>query len=108
MSLSDVMEERIYTINLRRGVMTSPRWKKSDDSVSFIRNFLKRHMKSQDIIIDNAVSKEIWKHGNQRPLRKIRIKAVKDDENKVTASLFGTASVVIEESKSEKIEEKKK
>ena len=86
------MEERVYTINVRRGVISSPRWKKSQDSVFFIRNFLKRHMKSEDVKIDNSISRSIWSKGNQNPPAKIRIKAVKDDEGMVTASLFGIIS----------------
>ncbi len=99
------MEERIYTINLRRGVLPSPKWKKSDDAIAFVRNFLKRHMKSDEIKIDSSISEYIWQHGNQRPPSKIRIKAVKDNDGKVTVSLFGV--VTVEEIKVEKSEEKK-
>jgi len=99
------MEERIYTINLRRSVLFSPNWRKSDDAVAVVRNFLKRHMKSDDIKIDPSISKNVWQHGNQRPPSKIRIKAIKDDEGKVTASLFGV--VTPEELKVEETKEKK-
>ncbi len=104
------MEERVYTINLRRAVLLSPTWKKSDDAVAFVRNFLKRHMKAEEVKIDSSISEKIWEHGNQRPVGKIRIKAVKDDEGKVTAQLFGVVTVeeLKEKPKEEvKVEEKK-
>ncbi len=93
LSKGGFMEERVYTINLRRGVLTSSRWRKSDDSVAFVRNFLKKHMKSDNVKLDGSISKKIWEHGNQNPVRKIRVKVEKDDEGIVTAKLFNAGSV---------------
>lgn len=105
------MEERVYTINLRRGILNSPRWKKSDDAVGFVRRFVSKHMKSGEVSIDNSISMKIWEHGNQNPTGKIRIKVVKDDDGKVTARLFDSAPLepeMKEEKTEEKIEEKPK
>lgn len=97
------MEERIYTINLRRSSLKSPKWKKAKDVMSIVRNFLKKHMKSDDIKIDSSITEKIWQHGGRNPPNKIRIKATKTDDGKVEAVLW---EKVTEEVK-EKTEEKK-
>jgi large subunit ribosomal protein L31e len=74
------MEERIYTINLRKSSLKTPRWEKSKDSVAVVRNFLKKHMKSDDVKIDGSISEKIWSHGGSNPPNKIRIKVTKTDD----------------------------
>jgi len=107
------MVERIYTINLRRLTSKAAKWEKSKKSVTIIRDFLKRHMKTEEIKLDKSITEEIWKRGNQKPPRKIRIKVTeteegeKDEKRKVVkAELLGI--IPLEEPKKEvKLEEKK-
>lgn len=101
------MEERIFTINLGKEFRKYSRLEKSKRSVAKVRNFLKRHMKSDDIKIGSSINEEIWKKGDQSPPPKIRIKAIKTDEGVVRAELLG--EVFVEEVKpKEKVEEKEK
>jgi large subunit ribosomal protein L31e len=74
------MAERIYTINLRKATLKVPRWKKSKMSVAIVREFLKRHMKADEIKIGKSITEKIWKSGNQNPPNKIRIKATETEE----------------------------
>ena len=37
-------------------------------------------MKAEDIIIDNELNEFIWARGIQKPPRKVRVRAIKDDE----------------------------
>ena len=107
------MVERIYTINLRRLTTKAAKWEKSKKSVAIIKDFLKRHMKTEEIKLDKSITEEIWKRGNQKPPRKIRIKVTeteegeKDEKRKVVkAELLGI--IPLEEPKKEvKLEEKK-
>ncbi len=92
------MEERVYTINIRKGTLTSPKWEKSNDSVVYVRNFLKKHMKTKEVKIDNSISEKIWEHGSKFPTGKIKIKARKEDDV-VTAYLWGKEPLILEESK---------
>lgn len=104
------MEERAYTINIRKGTLTSPKWEKSNDSVVFVRNFLKRHMKTKEVRIDNSISEKIWEHGNKYPAGKIKVKVRKDDEGVVTAYLWGKEPLIEEvkkKGKETKVEEAK-
>jgi len=82
------MKERIYTIPIRQKLLKKPRWERSKEAMGLIRNFLKRHMKSDKIKIDKSIGEEIWKGGGQKLPGKIKIRVVKDDEGTVTAELW--------------------
>lgn len=82
------MEEKVYTINIRRGILDKPRWNRSKHAVSYVREYLKKHMKVDYVKIDNAISEKIWARSITKPLNKIRVKAIKDDEGIVKAVLW--------------------
>lgn len=102
------MEERIFTINLRREGLTTARWKKSNRASSAVRNHLRRHMKVDNIRIGDSINKEIWSRGDQKPPAKIKIKAIKikddDGDDLVKAEMWGH---VFEEEVKEEPKEKK-
>ncbi len=107
------MEEKIFTINIRKSIANAPKWEKSKKSVAVVRNFLKRHMKGDEIKIGQSITEEIWKGGNQNPPCKIRIKAIKTEEGEgeekkkiIKAEMLGV--VFPEELKKEKKKEKPK
>jgi len=82
------MEERIYTINIRRGIIDKPRWNKSNYASKFVRNYLKKHMKVEEVKIDKSINEKIWQRGITNPIRKIRVKVTKEDDGTVKAELF--------------------
>jgi len=77
------LEERIYTIPLRRAWLVS-RYKRVPKAVKLVRNFVLRHMKAESIVISNDLNEELWSRGIQKPPRRIRVKAEKDKEGVVT------------------------
>ncbi len=78
--------ERIYTIPLR-DVKKMPRTKRAQKAVRYIRSFLEKHMKSDDIIIDKELNEKIWERGIEHIPSKIRVKAEKEEDGRVVASL---------------------
>jgi len=81
--------ERIYTIPLR-DVKRVPRTKRSPKAMRYIREFIQKHMKTEDVIIDQAVNEKIWERGIQKIPSKIKVKATlveEDDERYVEAVL---------------------
>jgi len=82
----EIVEERVYTIPLSRAWI-SPRKKRSPRAIRILRSFVERHMKPDVIVIANEVNEKIWGRGIEKPPRKIRIRAVKDSEGKVTIHL---------------------
>jgi large subunit ribosomal protein L31e len=71
--------ERIYTIPLR-DVKRVPRTKRSPKAMRYIREFIEKHMKTDDVIIDQSVNEKIWERGIEKIPSKIKVKAVKEDE----------------------------
>ncbi len=100
--------ERTYTVPLRKEWLKTPKYKRAKKAISAIRNFLKRHMKSEEIKIGKHLNLEIWKHGIKNPPAKIRINAIKDDKNIVAAELYGAPVEKKEEKRPKKIKEKVK
>lgn len=81
-----IVEERIYTIPLGRAWI-SPRNRRTPRAVRIVRGFIQRHMKTETLILSNEVNERIWSRGIQRPPRKIRVRAAKDEEGTVTLYL---------------------
>lgn len=104
------MDERIYTINIRKAISKAPRWEKSKRSVAVVKNFLKRHMKGDEVKIGKSITEEIWKRGNQNPPKSIRIHAILTEDEKgkiIKAELLGVPFPEEKEKKEEKKKEEK-
>jgi large subunit ribosomal protein L31e len=78
--------ERIYTIPLRE-VKSSPRNHRTDRAVRAVKNYLSRHMKSQEIWIDGSVNEKLWERGMYKIPSKIRVRALKFDDGVVEVTL---------------------
>ncbi len=70
--------ERIYTIPLR-DVKRVPRTKRSPRAMRYIREFIQKHMKTDDVIIDQDVNEKIWERGREKIPSRIKVKAVEED-----------------------------
>jgi large subunit ribosomal protein L31e len=95
--------ERTYIVNLRREIIKVPRHKKSKKAITTLKQFLKRHMKSEDINLGKYLNEHIWQNGPKNPPTKVEIRVTKENE-KVFAEL---SSAPIEEPKEGKKERKK-
>lgn len=84
--MADNELERIYTIPLRKAKEGS-RNGRADRAVREVRGFLERHMKSEDIWIDDAVNQAIWARGKYKVPSRLRVRAVKFDDGVVEVSL---------------------
>ncbi len=84
--MGEAVVERIYTVPLGRAC-TGDRRRRAARAVRLLREFIKRHMKAEVVIIGNDVNEEIWRRGIEKPPRKIRVRAEKDSEGKVTVTL---------------------
>jgi len=77
---------RLYTINLGKAWIT-PQYRRTDRVISIVKDFAKRHMKTDDIKIDQDLNSQIWSRGKTNPPRKVRVKMVKDEDETVIVSL---------------------
>ena len=81
---------RVYTINLGKAWIT-PKYKRADRVINIVKDFAKRHMKSDEIKIDQDLNRQIWSRGKTNPPRKIRVRMIKDEDEATIVSLFEVA-----------------
>ena len=100
--------ERTYNVPLRKEFLKVPKYKRAKKAVTALKQFLVKHMKSDDVKIGRYLNDEIWKHGIKNPPHHVKLNAVKDKDGLVTAELVGAPIVEKEEeeTKGEKKEEK--
>ncbi|MEM3521927.1 MAG: 50S ribosomal protein L31e [Candidatus Bathyarchaeia archaeon] len=77
----EVVEEKVYTFSFRKAWIT-PRGKRAPRVIRMLKDFVKRHTKSEEVLISNEINELIWARGIQKPPRKLRIKVIKDKEGK--------------------------
>ncbi len=84
-----VIEERIYTIPFSKVVYGRriPRPRRTPRAIRHLRAFVRRHLRCDAVIIDPEVNEFMWARGIQHPPRKIRIRAVKTEDDIVTVYL---------------------
>lgn len=91
--------ERTYIVPLRSSFLKKPKYKRSKKAVSALREFVQKHMKSDNVKIGKHINQFIWKHGIKNPPHHVKVTCSKDSEGVVNVELFGAK-------KEEKIEKK--
>ena len=86
---AEIILERVYNVPLRREWLKSPKYKRAKKAITALKEFIIKHMKSEDVKIGKHANLEIWKHGIKNPPHHIKIKAVKDKSGLVTVELEG-------------------
>jgi len=83
----EIIDERIYTVPLRKAYWTGTRLRRSNRAVRILREFVERHMKPEELLIQPEVNERIWARGIQKPPRRVRIRATKNSDNLVRVYL---------------------
>ncbi|RLG55124.1 MAG: 50S ribosomal protein L31e [Candidatus Hydrothermarchaeota archaeon] len=78
--------ERVYIIPLRE-VKKTPRRKRAAKAMRYIRRFLERHTKNENIIISNELNEEIWKNGIENIPSKVKVKVSVQEDGSLLATL---------------------
>lgn len=97
-----VILERVYNIPLRRETLKVPPFKKANKSLRTVREFISKHMKSDNVVIGKYLNLKIWNHGAKNPPHHVKVNALKDDKGKVLVEIVGAPK------EEPKVEEKKK
>jgi large subunit ribosomal protein L31e len=94
----DIVEERFYTIPLRRAWIMAPR-KRTPRAMRIIRSFIQKNMKvgvkkkeeeeseeekEERLVISTELNEKMWTRGIQKPPRKIKVRVTKNSEGTVT------------------------
>ncbi|MEN4006773.1 MAG: 50S ribosomal protein L31e [Methanobacteriaceae archaeon] len=78
--------ERVYVIPLKE-VKNVPRTIRSPRAVRYVKEFIKRHMKTDYVKIDASLNEKIWERGIQKIPSRIKIKARKDEDGTVLVTV---------------------
>ena len=82
----NIVEERVYTVPLQ-GAWKVPSWRRTPKAMEIVRGFIMRHMKPETVKLTKELNERVWYKGIRNPPRRIRIRAVKDEEGVVTVYL---------------------
>jgi len=99
--------ERTYVVPLRKEWRKAPKYKRAKKAGAALKQFLVKHMKSDDIKIGKYLNELIWQRGIRSPPHSVKINVVKDDKGLVKAELIGKPIEDVAK-KPEAKEEKKK
>ena len=80
--------ERTYNVPLRKEYRKVPRWRRTKKAVDALREFLVKHMKSEDVKLSKELNEHVWKHGIKNPPHHVKINVTKDEKGVVNADLF--------------------
>jgi large subunit ribosomal protein L31e len=101
-----IVLERNYNVPLRREWLKAPKWKRSKKATIALRQFLQRHMKSDDVKIGKYLNLAIWEKGIRNPPHHVKVIAKKDDKGVVMAELEGAPVEKKEEAPKKGVEKK--
>ena len=82
-----MVKEAIYTIPLRNNWLNTPRWRRSKRASKYVKTFLLKHTKAEEIKISRWINEAIWSNGGKNPPGKIRVKVTEDEEGVWRADL---------------------
>lgn len=86
--MTDIIK-REYVVPLRRGFLNTPRYYRTNKAVRVLKEFMKKHMKSDNIKIGPKLNDLIWVNGIKNPPCKVKVIATKDKEGLVRVELVG-------------------
>ena len=81
--------ERVYNVPLRKEYQKSPRWRRTKKAVSALREFLMKHMKSEEVKLGKEINELLWQHGIKNPPHHVKVTATRDEKGVVHAELYG-------------------
>jgi large subunit ribosomal protein L31e len=77
---------RVHMVPLRRA-FEAPRYLRTKVAIRIIREFTTRHMKANEVKIDEEVNLVLWKQGIKNPPRRIKLEMERDEDGVVSVRL---------------------
>ena len=94
--------ERTYNVPLRKAWLKVPRYMRTKKAAKALKEFLRKHMKSEDVKIGKYLNEFLWRHGIKNPPHHVKVNVSKDDKGAVKAELVGAPVEKKEEAEKEK------
>ena len=80
--------EAEYIIPLRKEVMKVAKYDRTKKAVIAVRGFLKKHTKSENVLLGKELNKKLQEGGRKRVSPRVHVKVLKDEDN-YRAELIG-------------------
>jgi|TARA_B100001964_G_scaffold200069_1_gene226767 large subunit ribosomal protein L31e len=103
-----IVLERTYNVPLRKEFQKVANWRKTEKAVTALKQFISKHMKSDDVIISRYANLELWKNGIKNPPHHVKISAKKDEKGKIVVELAELPAKAKRELEKQKTVDKKK
>ncbi len=78
-----MVEEKIVTINLRKKLLKTGRWRRNKTAVSRVRDMISKISKVNNVVFERKLSNKIFIN----PLSKVKVRIVNIDKKSVRAEL---------------------
>jgi len=75
--------KREYVVPLRKKSRFAPKWRRSKKAVSVLKEFIEKHMKTDNVLVCRELNEKLWEHGIQNPPSKVTVIALKTTVNGV-------------------------
>ena len=72
-------EEVIFVVPIQKIKKRVPRWKRAPRAARFVREWIARHAKADEVIIGTDVNEKIWERGAEKPPSRLRVKVVVEE-----------------------------
>lgn len=96
---SKLVLERTYNVPLRKEYQKVAYWKRTKKAVTAMRQFIIKHMKSENVKLGKELNDKLWQHGIRNPPHHVKITVTKNDQGEVRAELFGITKKELKETK---------
>jgi large subunit ribosomal protein L31e len=83
---------REYVIPLRRKTKHAPQWRRSKKAIVVLKEFVRKHMKCEDVVIGKDLNELVWVRGSKNPPGKVSVFTSKIQVN-------GADKVIVETTK---------
>lgn len=92
--------KREYVVPLRRKFLTAPKWRRSKKAIAVLKDYMRKHMKCEDVIVCAELNEHIWARGSKNPPGKVEVIALRTQVGQDQKVLVNLKSVGIDEQKS--------
>lgn len=88
--------KREYVVPLRRKTQLAPKWRRSKKAVSVLKEFIQKHMKTENVVVCSELNDFIWAKGGKNPPGKVSVIALKTNVNGVESTIVNLLESGIE------------
>lgn len=86
--------KREYVVPLRRKCLNAPKWRRSKKAIAVLKDFMRQHMKCENVIVCSELNEHIWARGSKYPPGKVEVIALRtqlgqDEKVLVNLKQFG-------------------